>query len=354
MKTKALLLVMTPVLLSGCAGQKEKLYFAESHEFGFTAKANPTGSTDFVIGYKQTDLAVIPVAVLESDGNIEQRRSTNKEGKYRDRRDTLSVFGQFSADSTATTDDGGKTKKEVKFGRFFASGLAAENLAKGFSEGWHLASDAGTGKTASDSAQVAKTAAQDAKKAAQDAKKAADEADNSAKNAKTALGEMVGDVVAKQLAENKVPEPNSPDIPKKIRTKPTDGVTARVLDPLIFGQYDSLGIELSADLSNLSNPVGGNFVLGYSGRNFAIIPVLAERNDGTYAKLGSKNENNLSDGKNEDKDAYSVVGQFKANADRNAPNLHLDRFFATGMAATYLSEGLQQKISDEVKVRDKQ
>ena len=44
-----------------------------------------------------------------------------------------------------------------------------------------------------------------------------------------------------------------------------------------------------------------------------------------------------------------MLGQFKADQATTSPDLKLERFFATGLAAQYLSRGLQARISADLR-----
>ena len=122
-----------------------------------------------------------------------------------------------------------------------------------------------------------------------------------------------------------------PDKPEPILT---------ILKPLIFGQYDSYGVDIKPSIET-GGAAGVDFSLGYSGKNFAVMPLFAEER-GRYKELGGE-------GGRYNKEAYSVLGQFKADQATTSPDLKLERFFATGLAAQYLSRGLQARISADLR-----
>ena len=69
----------------------------------------------------------MPVAVAEKDGAIKSINSEASDGVGNPFTDSMSVLGQFDVAAT------GGTESSVGLGRFFATGLAARNLAEGFS-----------------------------------------------------------------------------------------------------------------------------------------------------------------------------------------------------------------------------
>lgn len=76
----------------------------------------------FVLGYTNRNLAFIPTYSWGADGNI-GRITGGESGKDRPARDTLSVVGQFKAD----TQTGGLG---YDLNRYFATGVAARNLGR--------------------------------------------------------------------------------------------------------------------------------------------------------------------------------------------------------------------------------
>jgi hypothetical protein len=122
----AKLLLPVPVVaaLGGCAtNQNLPLIYAQSTTVGIsiTATTDEQGGT-FVLGFKDKNVAVVPVTVSNSDGGSSYLGSTSGE----EFEDAFSVLGQFEVDSKSTTGD-------VSLGRFFSTGSAAKSLADGFS-----------------------------------------------------------------------------------------------------------------------------------------------------------------------------------------------------------------------------
>jgi hypothetical protein len=110
--------------MTGCATTENlPLLFGQSHTVGISigAAAGEQGA-DFTLGYKDKNVAVVPVALPTSPGAFAQVGSMSGE-KFED---ALSVLGQFSVTS-------GTTQGNVSLGKFFATGAAAKALADGFS-----------------------------------------------------------------------------------------------------------------------------------------------------------------------------------------------------------------------------
>ena len=111
------------VILPGCAANPNMpLIFTQSQTVGISigAGANEQGA-DFVLGYKDKNIAIVPIAIADSDGSIGWAGSTSGENFE----DAFSVLGQFEVSSA--TGQG-----NVGLGKFFATGAAAKALADGF------------------------------------------------------------------------------------------------------------------------------------------------------------------------------------------------------------------------------
>jgi hypothetical protein len=115
-----------PIALAGCnTPDNLPLVFYQATTVGITVNASPAqGSPEISLGYRDTDVAVVPVT---SGGRSIRAKNPNPnagaKGKFED---ALSVFGQFQVDTSA-----GQTPT-IGLGKFFATGLAAEQLAIGF------------------------------------------------------------------------------------------------------------------------------------------------------------------------------------------------------------------------------
>ncbi len=102
--------------------------------------------------------------------------------------------------------------------------------------------------------------------------------------------------------------------------------------PLIFMRTDAAGIDIGGSLAQ----EGLQFVIGYSNRNLALIPVAAHsagNKEVMIAAYGSNTADNQLD-------TLSVVGQFKAETATAGLNLGLQRYFATGVAARNLGNAV--------------
>jgi len=126
------LLATAATLLCACRSSSV-LVFGQSHMVGISVGTAPSQSTpELAVGYKDFDIAVVPVAILSKDGSVtKDTLRVNSAVASADRKDgydtdALSVLGQFEV-STKAKDP------EVGLGKFFATGLAAQKLADGFS-----------------------------------------------------------------------------------------------------------------------------------------------------------------------------------------------------------------------------
>lgn len=323
MKRAACCGLMASILLSGCASYKNELVFGESSDFSIGFHPAPAGGLDFNLGYKQTDIAVVPVGVIDSSGAVRQRSASaqENEGNPSTKKDAVSVFGQFSASSRTLTEPA--SPRRVTFGRFFATGIAAQRLAEGYASGWNQ------GLTVQDpqAAEAAAKAAADAAMASAEAARVSAEA--ARVNTVSGMDEHVTRVAAKagKEAGAKAAQDALAQTPQEETAN-----ASKVLPPLVFGQYDMVGLNAAYS----GTPSTFDLALGYSGRNIAIMPLFGEGKNG-FESLGS--------GAGDTKDAFSVVGQFAADTATNAPDVGLNRFFATGVAAQKLSEGLRSRIA---------
>lgn len=283
MKTRVASALLLPLLLGACASNRENLLFVETYDLGIGLHPTPTtGMVQFNIGFKATDLAVVPVAGVESDGRINQRRAKSHDASAIEQ-DAVSVFAQFrNSSSPDTSNNASATNHSVGIGRFFSTGVAAVNLARAYECGMQP-----DGKCPP---AIAPANGKDGEK-----------------------------------DEKKAPPASAENLPE-----PT------ILKPLIFGQYDAYGVDIKPSVET-GGGAGIDFSLGYSGKNFAVMPLFAVERKTQYKELGGE-------GGTYDREAYSVLGQFKADQATTSPKLRLERFFATGLAAQYLSRGLQARI----------
>ena len=124
MYLKNLSCIVTSISLAGCASsQNLPLIFGQSHTVGISIGAGASDQgADFVLGYKDKNVAIVPVSVQESDGSSVQIGSMSGN----EFEDALSVLGQFKVKTDTSQGD-------VGLGKFFATGAAAKSLADGFS-----------------------------------------------------------------------------------------------------------------------------------------------------------------------------------------------------------------------------
>jgi len=111
-------------MLGGCATSNPSmpLIFGQSHTVGLSIAGSATDQgADLTLGYKDKNIAIVPVTVKQSDGNSTQIKAS----ATKDHLDALSVLGQFELNSSAT-------QANVGLGKFFATGMAAKTLADGF------------------------------------------------------------------------------------------------------------------------------------------------------------------------------------------------------------------------------
>jgi hypothetical protein len=115
--------------LAGCyQTNNPPLFFAQAHTLGVGVHTSTTQqSADLTVGYKDFDVAIVPVSATDSSGQVVPLTGSSGGGNSRN---ALSVLGQFNANAATAT-------PAVNFGTFFATGLAADKLADGFSD--HLA-----------------------------------------------------------------------------------------------------------------------------------------------------------------------------------------------------------------------
>ena len=315
MKPSPNLLLLFPVLgLSACATSGSPLIFGEAVNFGVTANVGPDSQGfDFTLGYKDKNLAIVPVAIVTDD---KVRKILAHHTKCTKRHDALSVFGQFTSQgnwSMLSTEQ--EKKGAIKLDRFFATGLAAATLADGYRKGMQAepcSPEAGSSCADKDASEKA--------------------CENN--NAKTAATSPATPSSAK------APAASSPDAgppanePKVIR--------------MYFGQSNTIGIGISVQTAVAEQ--GPSFTLGYSGRSIAYIPTQAPSKGGKARLINGGGSEDNSD--NAEKDALSVFGQFKAQTGTNSIDFGLGRFFTTGLAARNLADGFgslaTRQIRDEI------
>lgn len=108
--------------------------------------------------------------------------------------------------------------------------------------------------------------------------------------------------------------------------------------PLIFTETNSIGITVASSPASQ----GAELTLGYRSLDLAVVPVTVTQADGSVTSLAVAIQN--ADGVGAE-DAFSVLGQFEADAQAEAAAVGLGRFFATGLAAQKLADGFGQKLA---------
>lgn len=123
--------VFTLALTSACSTHgNTMLVFGQTQTLGISIGGSATDQgASFTLGYQDKNFAVVPATVRHADGSSTQVLSTvgNPGSRPGQSQDALSVLGQFSVSTNSRTAD-------VGLGKFFATGLAAQKLADGFSE----------------------------------------------------------------------------------------------------------------------------------------------------------------------------------------------------------------------------
>lgn len=113
-------------LLGGCAQNlNTPLLFGQTQTVGVTVNGSSTQqAAELTLGYRDFNVALVPVAVTSESGQVLPVRSSVG---GRQAGDAYSVLGQFDVDANSTL-------PSAKLGKFFATGLAAQKLADGFSD----------------------------------------------------------------------------------------------------------------------------------------------------------------------------------------------------------------------------
>jgi hypothetical protein len=120
--------ILSGLLMTGLAAcgnvEGANLVFGQQQTVGLTIAGSTTDQgAELTLGYKDRNIAVVPVAVKQPDGAftaVESRVGPNPDT------DSMSVLGQFELEAEAGTG------ASVGLGKFFATGLAAQKLADGF------------------------------------------------------------------------------------------------------------------------------------------------------------------------------------------------------------------------------
>jgi hypothetical protein len=115
------------LVLSACSyGSNPPLVFGQAHTVGVSIHGSATQQgADLTVGYRDVDIAVVPVTAVDASGQIVPIKASVANGNGGVGTNALSVLGQFEVDAQAAG-------PKVGLGKFFATGLAADKLADGF------------------------------------------------------------------------------------------------------------------------------------------------------------------------------------------------------------------------------
>ena len=327
--------------LCACASSGTPLIFGSATTFGMSVNATPdTQGFDFTLGYKDKNLAIVPVAVT-TNGSVEEITAWSK--TCNDKRDALSVFGQFSSKgdwallggSSTDTNATKSQKGHVKLDRFFATGIAASHLANGYRKGMANTASA-------DNEECEK------KDTANSAPAPATTPNN------TSTTELTANKQTNATNESRIPQPSS-----AVEKPPEQHHVRR----LVYGQSMTVGIGVSVQTT--TSEQGPNFTIGYTGRDIAIIPTMDWNASGGSARLTARDQIGVdgksttsvgADGKpmenpenSREVDTYSVFGQFSASTQTQSVDYGLSRFFSTGLAARNLADGFEALTERQLK-----
>ncbi|HEX6142396.1 MAG TPA: hypothetical protein VFZ01_06745 [Geminicoccaceae bacterium] len=129
MTSKSSIIVL--LVAAGCTSQPNSpLIFGQTQTVGITIAGSPAQQGgEFTVGYRDADLAIVPVTVTHGTGEVTQLNANvfggARGGDQQPDTDAFAVLGQFEVDTNGT-------EAEVGLGKFFATGLAARRLADGF------------------------------------------------------------------------------------------------------------------------------------------------------------------------------------------------------------------------------
>jgi hypothetical protein len=121
---KSLSILVILAFITGCVSNQDlPLIFGQSQTVGISIGAGAADQgADFVLGYKDKNVAIVPVTAKDLDGSSVQVASKSGE----EFEDALSVLGQFEVKTDTAQGNVGLEK-------FFATGAAAKSLSDGFS-----------------------------------------------------------------------------------------------------------------------------------------------------------------------------------------------------------------------------
>jgi hypothetical protein len=305
------------VLAAGCATTDVPLIFVQSNTVGIdvgTSAASQGG--DFVLGYKGSDFAIVPVTVVQSDGSTNQIDAGFEPPLKHS--DALSVFGQFSVNSN----NNAKAPKSG-LGKFFATGQAAKRLSDGY------AAKLGKEKEMPGTPGFdcfGQALPRGGRTAARREPWIVASATDSAPMPTTPSGASAAATTAAPASTSA--SGNSQDKPKTNKSK-----------SLVFAEHMNFGLVLTGSATE----GGGGLTLGYKDQDVAVIPAITRQQDGNGVPLRGITDNSF--------DALSVLGQFGSSVEGKSGQVEVDlgKFFVTGLAAKTLSDGFAAKLCQEYK-----
>jgi hypothetical protein len=346
------------IALAGCT-TNPPLLFGDTTTFGLRIGNDTATSGGAVsLGYKEQSVAIVPVSILNGQGRVRllHGRDDTKAKDQDQRSDAMSVFASFESkrvkDSSASTTSGttpgssasttsgatpgpsapapsgttpgSPTTPVIELGQVFSTGLAAQRIALGFS----CQKQSG--------GRCEPTAAQAALDAADAAQAAAGKADSAAGAASAAAGAASAAAADLRLAIASGQPVMVAQTAEAAPSQATASSDRPYQSPLVFMRTDVVGFDIGGSLAQQ----GLQFVLGAGFRNVAAIPVAAQGAGGEVVRISGKG----AEGDGEQLDTLSVIGQFKSSTATQGLDFGLERYFATGIAARSLGDGLASAI----------
>lgn len=328
----------TALLLAGCSVTNPPLMFGDIVTYGLRlGNDESTGGGSVALGVKMQSVAIVPVTYLNENDEI---KYLNGRSANRLERDGMSVFASFESHAPQDKMDSAGNAI-VDLGQVFSTGLAAQAITRGYvcrqttdnCVQLEQQQEAANKKREERDKEVAKAREERRKEAAQA------RLDREARLLPIRLEEetrrMQLGLVDKGQADAKKEKPGADSDNARI-----DVEKAPYQKPLLFARTDVIGIDIGGSLAQQ----GLQFVLGYTGRNLALIPTTTRSDKGKVASIMGIDEDG--DGPPA-MDAFSVLGQFKANTEIRRLGFGLERYFATGFAARNLGDGVGMAIAND-------
>jgi len=123
MRHTGILLLAGSVALTGC-GSTMPLVFLDKSSAGIAVSTD--NGLDVSVGFNTISISLVPVAVRQKDkeGGVTAIESLQAEDGPK--KDAYSTFGNFTTDTNA---DAKTASTSIGLGRFFATGMAAQNIS---------------------------------------------------------------------------------------------------------------------------------------------------------------------------------------------------------------------------------